>query len=97
VSWIAFTVPQNRHDETFFEALSGLVLSPEIEIYLALVRYHPAAQEPGTTEKQVRLVDQNLSAPKRGICTECGMARAEQEDVPALLDLHREIPTSYGR
>lgn len=97
VSWIAFTVPQNRHDETFFEPLSGLALPPETEIYLALVPYHPAEQEPGTTEEQVRLVDENLSVTEWGICTECGMARAEREDIPALLDLHREILATYSR
>ena len=26
-----------------------------------------------------------------GICTECGMGRVDRDDVPALLDLHREI------
>jgi hypothetical protein len=26
-----------------------------------------------------------------GICTECGMGRVAADDVPKLLDLHREI------
>lgn len=26
-----------------------------------------------------------------GVCTECGMGRVDRGDVPALLDLHREI------
>ena len=59
--------------------------------------YHPAEQKPGTTEEQVRLIDLNLTATEWGICTECGMARAERDDVPALLDLHREIIATYGR
>jgi len=94
VNWVAFTVPQNRRDPAFFEPLSRLALPQETEIYLALVPYHPAEQEPGTTEEQVRLVDEHLYSVEWGICTECGMARAEREDVPGLLDLHREILSS---
>ena len=97
VNWIAFTVPQNRQDEPFFAPLNALAPSSETEIYLALVPYHVAEQEPGTTEEQVRVVDQYLADTEWGICTECGMARAEREDIPALLDLHREIIATYSR
>jgi len=31
-----------------------------------------------------------------GICTECGMARAEREEIPQLLDLHRAILERHG-
>jgi len=27
----------------------------------------------------------------RGVCTECGMGRATREEIPELLDLHRQI------
>ena len=97
VNWLAFTVPQDRSDESFFEPLRRLALPSETEIYLALVPYHPAEQAPGTTDEQVRLIDLNLTATEWGICTECGMARAEPEDIPALLDLHREIIATYSR
>jgi len=45
---------------------------------------------------QVRLIDAALAASPGGlrdwgICTECGMGRADRDDIPALLDLHREI------
>ena len=97
VNWIAFTVPQDRSDESFFEPLASLALPSETEIYLALVPYHPAEQRPGTTEEQVLLIDLHLTATEWGICTECGMARAERDDVPALLDRHREIIATYSR
>jgi hypothetical protein len=101
VNWLTFTVPQNRRDESFFQPLAELRVPAETEIYLALVPYHPAEQEPGTTDEQVRLVDSYLvqSAGKAewGICTECGMARAEREEVPVLLDLHREILAAHGK
>lgn len=96
VSWIAFTVPQDRYDAAFFEPLRDLGASPDTEIDLALVPYHPAQQEPGTTEEQVRLVEEYLGGDW-GICTECGMARAEREEIPGLLDLHRDILAAYSR
>jgi hypothetical protein len=44
----------------------------------------------------VRLIDAALAASPGGsrawgICTECGMGRVDREDVPGLLDLHRQI------
>ncbi len=91
VSWLAFTVPQNRGDAPFFEPLRELSVPAETEVYLALVPYHPADQEPGTVDEQVRLIDSYLDGRVWGICTECGMARAERHEIPELLDLHREI------
>lgn len=57
------------------------------------VPYHPDEQAAGTTDAQVALIDRYLpaGAGSWGICTECSMARAEREDVPRLIDLHREI------
>lgn len=96
VNWLAFTVPQNRSDASYFEPLRELSVPPETELYLALVPYHPAEQEPGAVGEQIRLVDSYLAAAEWGICTECGMARAEREDVPKLLDLHRELIGAGG-
>ena len=96
VNWLAYTVPQNRSDAAFFEPLRDLNVSPETELYFALVPYHPAEQEPGTVDAQVQLVDSHLPSAEWGICTECGMARAERDDVPVLLDLHREIIATGG-
>jgi hypothetical protein len=96
VNWFSFTVPQSRGDEDYFAPLRDLRVGPETELYFALVPYHPADQPEGTTAEQVRLIDALLAessseARQWGICTECGMGRAAAEDVPTLLDLHREI------
>jgi hypothetical protein len=96
VSFASFTVPQDQHEEAYFAPLGDLVAAPGTELNFALVPYHPADQAPGTTEEQVRLIDAALAAspggrPGWGICTECGMGRAGREEIPGLLDLHREI------
>jgi hypothetical protein len=60
------------------------------------VPYHPAEQAPGTTGAQVRRIDAALAASPGGrrdwgICTECGMGRAQRDEIPTLLGLHRQI------
>jgi hypothetical protein len=96
VSFASFTVPQDQREDSFFAPLAGLTAGPGTELNFALVPYHPAEQAPGTTEAQVRLVDAALAASSAGgrewgICTECGMGRADRDEVPALLDLHHQI------
>jgi hypothetical protein len=96
VNWFSFTVPQSRSDADYFAPLRDLRAGRETELYFALVPYHPADQPEDTTAAQVQLIDAVLaesSSGKRdwGICTECGMGRVATEDVPTLLDLHREI------
>ena len=96
VSFVSFTVPQYQREEGYFAPLTGLAVDPATELNFALVPYHPTDQAPGTTEDQVRLIDAALAASPGGsrpwgICTECGMGRVERGDIPALLDLHREI------
>jgi hypothetical protein len=96
VSFVSFTVPQYQRDESYFAPLARLTADPGTELNFALVPYHPAEQPPGTTADQVRLIDADLAASPDGrrdwgICTECGMGRADRDEIPVLLDLHREI------
>jgi hypothetical protein len=100
INWFSFTVPQARNDESYFAALRELQTGPETELYFAVVPYYPADQAEGTTAEQVRLIDAHLAesrsgAREWGICTECGMGRVAAEDVPTLLDAHREILDSH--
>jgi hypothetical protein len=96
VSFVSFTVPQYQREKFYFAPLAGLAADPGTELNFALVPYHPADQAPGTTGDQVRFTDAALAASAGGsrawgICTECGMGRVDREDIPGLLDLHREI------
>jgi hypothetical protein len=96
VGWASFTVPQARSDAGYFAPLRDLTAGPETELYFALVPYHPGDQPGGTTAAQIQHIDSALAGsaagPREwGICTECGMGRVAADDVPTLLDLHREI------
>jgi hypothetical protein len=96
VSFVSFTVPQHQQHEAYFAPLAGLYGDPDTELNFALVPYHPAEQAPGTTAEQVRLIDAALEqspggSRSWGVCTECGMGRADREEIADLLDLHREI------
>ena len=96
MSFVSFTVPQNQRRGGYFAPLAELAAAPGTELNFALVPYHPAEQPPGTTEAQERLIDAALAASPGGrrdwgICTECGMGRVDRDDIPGLLDLHRQI------
>jgi hypothetical protein len=96
LDFVSFTVPQDRDDSAYFEPVSGLRTGSETELNFALVPYHPAEQPPGTTERQIAHIDTALAASAEGarewgVCTECGMGRADAADVPGLLDLHSRI------
>ncbi len=100
VNFVSFTVPQGRNDSAYFEPLGGLQAGSDTELDFALVPYHPDDQTPGTTADQVEHIDAALldspgGARLWGICTECGMGRANADDVPRLLDLHSEILSSW--
>jgi hypothetical protein len=101
VNWFSFTVPQSRADDGYFAPLEGLRVGPETELYFALVPYYPDDQPAGTADQQARLIDAHLAASSSGlrewgICTECGMGRVAQDDVPKLLDVHRELLAHAG-
>jgi len=95
LNWASFTVPQARADAGYFAPLSDLAAGPEPELYFALVPYHPDDQAEGTTASQAQHIDAALPGSREwGICTECGMGRVAAEDIPRLLDLHRENLTA---
>lgn len=96
LNFVSFTVPQARSDEPYFAPLRELQTGPGTELCFGIVPYHPDAQAPGTTDRQVSEIDAALAASPSGardwgICTECGMGRVDAVGLRQLLDLHREI------
>ena len=96
LNWASFTVPQDRRDADYFHPLRDLTITTHTELYFSLVPYHPQQQAEGTPVEQAQHIEDALSqssaGPREwGICTECGMGRVAAEDVPRLLDLHREL------
>lgn len=74
-----------RRDAAYFAPLRQLDVPTDTELYFALVPYHPEEQEKGTTDEQVQMVEEHLGGNRAepvewGICTECGMARAERDE-----------------
>jgi hypothetical protein len=89
----AFTVPQYQDSEAYFEPLADLAVEPA-RLYFGIVPYHPDRQAPGTTDRQMQLIDRYVS--DWGVCTECGMGRVDRADIPRLLDLHRSIVEDHA-
>lgn len=99
LSWVSFTVPQDRSDPAYFAPLRTLH-ADVAERYFGIVPYHPDRQVPGTTQRQAELIDTYLPpghSGEWGISTECGMGRVEEPaEVLALLDAHRDILARLG-
>jgi methionine synthase II (cobalamin-independent) len=89
IDFAAFTVPQDRDDEAFFEPLKELRPDSLGRSYFGIVPYYPDRQPEGAVARMASYIDQYID--DWGVCTECGMGRHEAETVPALLDLHRSI------
>jgi hypothetical protein len=75
-------VPKPRTDDAFFAPLEGLKLRPETELYLGLVHHDDEAGN------ATRLAAARRYVRLDGIATECGMARGDPDQFPALLAAH---------
>lgn len=92
LSFVSFTVPQDRADEAYFAPLTKIATDARTELCFGVVPYHPERQAPGVTDAQVAAIDRLLPAGTGwAVSTECGLGRSDRADIPGLLDLHREI------
>jgi hypothetical protein len=99
VNWFAITVPQNETRPEFFAPLADLRIKDGTEVYFGIVPYHVAEQPEGTSAAQIALIDAHVASwrphsgeeQEWGVCTECGMARAQPDEIPGLLDLHAKL------
>jgi methionine synthase II (cobalamin-independent) len=87
LAYIHMPVPIERTDEAFHRPLSNLRLPLGTELYLGLVH-----AKDGIEGTRARIAAARRYAPKFGIATECGMARARSEEtVRTLLKIHADV------
>jgi hypothetical protein len=93
LAFLHVPVPISRHDDAFFEPLTGLKLDAGTEIYLGVVH------EDGAEATRRRTATASKYVPKFGIATECGIARQRTvERVRRLIQIHAEssvIPAGW--
>ncbi len=87
LAYIHMPVPVERSDDAFYRPLRDLKLADGTELFLGVV--HAKDEVAGT---KARIAAARHYAPKFGIATECGMARARSEEtVRTLLKIHAEV------
>jgi hypothetical protein len=87
LAYIHMPVPIERNDDAFHAPFRDLKLGEGTELFLGLVH-----AKDGVEGTRARLAAARRYAPKFGIATECGMARARSEaTVRALLQIHADI------
>jgi len=87
IAYIHMPVPIERSDDTFHRPLADLKLKDGTELFLGIVH-----AKDGVEGAKARMATARRYAPKFGIATECGMARARSEEtVRALLKIHADV------
>jgi hypothetical protein len=87
IVYIHMPVPAERDDDAFHRPLAELKLPAGTELYLGVVH-----AKDGVDGARRRIVAARRYAPKFGIATECGMARARSQDtVRKLLQTHADL------
>lgn len=86
----AGTLPKQRDDDAYFEALGAVEIPDEIELYLGLV--HVTGGQEGTRR---RIATASRHVPRFGLATECGFGRRPISQIPALLDQHAALSAPW--
>lgn len=89
VDWLHMPVPRGRSDDAFFLPLKELRMQPATQLFLGLVHYTDGLEG---TRRRMQAADRVVSG--YGIATECGLGRRGDQDIVALLDIHREAAQS---
>jgi SAM-dependent methyltransferase len=85
LDWLHIPVPDDVVDVAFLERLGGLSLRAETDLYLGI-----AHLDDGVAGAQARVTAAKRYLPDFGVATECGWGRYRPDDVPRLLEIHRE-------
>jgi len=87
IAYIHMPVPIERSDDGFHRPLADLKLKDGTELFLGVVH-----AKDGVAGAKARMAAARRYAPKFGIATECGMARARSEEtVRTLLKIHADV------
>jgi hypothetical protein len=84
VDFFHMAVPRDRSDDGYFEPLADLDVG-QAKTFLGLVHHTDGIEG---TSRRIQTAKRHL--PDFGIATECGFGRRPPEQVPTLLDIHRE-------
>lgn len=85
IDYVHMAVPRDRSDDAYFQPLLALDIGETVP-YLGLVHHTDGAVG---TRARIASAKQYLS--KFGIATECGFGRRPAEQIPELLEIHREM------
>jgi hypothetical protein len=87
IAYIHMPVPIERSDDAFHRPLGDLKLKDSTQLFLGIVH-----AKDGVEGAKARMAAARCYAPKFGIATECGMARARSEEtVRRLLKIHADV------
>ena len=83
IDWIHMPVPRSRADEDYFRPL--LEMRADTRLFLGLVHHSDGVEG---TARRIEVAKRYCS--DFGISTECGLGRRPREQIPELLDIHRQ-------
>ena len=87
IAYVHMPVPIERSDDAFHRPLGDLKLKDSTQLFLGIVH-----AKDGVEGAKARMAAARCYAPKFGIATECGMARARSEEtVRTLLKIHADV------
>ncbi len=90
ITWWHLPVPIERDDAAYFAPLSELDLPIDTELYLGLVH-----REDGVEGAQRRIAAARSAVTRFGVATECGIARAPEGSIDAILSTHAQVTTGW--
>ena len=83
IDWIHMPVPRGRADDDYFRPLQDM--SADTRLFLGLVHHTDGVEG---TARRIEVAKRHSS--NFGIATECGLGRRPREQIPELMDIHRQ-------
>jgi len=84
VDFVHLTVPRIRTDEVYFRPLEDLEIG-DTKVYLGVINTD------GVEATRERIAVARKFLPEFGLAAECGFGREKPEDVPGIIEMHKQI------